>query len=247
MGSELVQVPFHGDVIEATKDAEGNIWVPIRRPCEALGVAPNNQIEKLKKKSWVRDMMIISHDNSGRPQELWSLHLDCVPMWLATIDSNRVRPEVRVKLELYQKEAAKALADYFLGEARHAPTGISRELVEVVAREMGGLIHETIRGEIRSLLGEFRQAKSEAMFTIKDRLEALGWPNASPRRRQQVRALAIIKLTRQGYARPDREGTSPAAELLFPASQAHLLDEAIEQVWSEVRVMESGGMFASRE
>lgn len=115
MSNELVEVPFHGDVIEAMKDEKGDVWVPIKRPCESLGIAPNSQIEKLKAKPWAVNMMIISTGPDGKSYQMFALRLDCLPMWLATIDTNRVDEGIRPKLELYQKDAARVLAEHFLG------------------------------------------------------------------------------------------------------------------------------------
>jgi hypothetical protein len=56
-----------------------------------------------------------ARDASGREQRMFSVHLDTVPMWLATIETGRVRPEVREKLVRYQKEAARVLAEHFMG------------------------------------------------------------------------------------------------------------------------------------
>jgi hypothetical protein len=44
-----------------------------------------------------------ARDASGREQRMFSVHLDSVPMWLATIETGRVRPEVREKLTRYQE------------------------------------------------------------------------------------------------------------------------------------------------
>jgi hypothetical protein len=56
-----------------------------------------------------------ARDASGREQRMFCVHLDTVPMWLVTIEAGRVRPEGREKLVRYQKEAARALAEHFMG------------------------------------------------------------------------------------------------------------------------------------
>jgi hypothetical protein len=92
--SDIVRVEFYGGEIEAVKVGD-DIWVSVRRACEHLGIAPNNQIEKLKEKAWARSMITISHDAKGRKQDAFMLHLDSLPMWLATISENRVAKGVR--------------------------------------------------------------------------------------------------------------------------------------------------------
>jgi hypothetical protein len=123
MANELVKVPFHGDVIEAVQDERG-VWCPLKRMCENLGLQPHNQAEKLKAKPWATTLLISVVAEDGKQREVTALHLDCVPMWLATIEPSRVKATLRAKLALYQREAARVLAEHFLGprnEAASAP------------------------------------------------------------------------------------------------------------------------------
>lgn len=52
----LTIVPFHGDQLLASKDERG-VWVPIKRVCEALGVAEEPQRRKLHGKAWATTTM----------------------------------------------------------------------------------------------------------------------------------------------------------------------------------------------
>ncbi len=93
----MIQVPFHGDVIEAKQDG-ADVWVPLKRPCEALGLLPHGQAEKLKDMPWANTQMICVLDAAGRKFEMFALHLKSFPMWLATINPRKVKAEVRAKL-----------------------------------------------------------------------------------------------------------------------------------------------------
>lgn len=53
-------------------------------------------------------------------------------------------------------------------------------------------------------------------------------------------------MARAGFPRPTPEGNSPAAELLFPSSACHLVDEAVMMVWEQAIYKEEGGMYAER-
>jgi hypothetical protein len=53
-----------GDVLEATQDERG-VWVPLARPCEALGIKAHGQAEKLKTKPWANAQMICVLDAAG--------------------------------------------------------------------------------------------------------------------------------------------------------------------------------------
>lgn len=112
--NELITIPFHGDVLQAVQDQQGEIWVSLRRCCESLGVSHQGQQEKLKTKAWACVKEILSHDSTGRIQPATMLSVKTLPMWLATIDARKVDESVREKLALYQKEAADVLAKHFL-------------------------------------------------------------------------------------------------------------------------------------
>lgn len=111
----IVEVPFHGDVIEAVQDEKGAVYVPVKPVSEKLGLSSNGQIEKLKEQEWARGKFILSRDTSGRLQECYALPLTKLPMWLARIQVKRVKVAYRPMLKLYQEEAADVLAAHFLG------------------------------------------------------------------------------------------------------------------------------------
>jgi hypothetical protein len=125
---QMVKFGFHGDELDVIKQGD-KLWVSVRRVCEALGIRNHGQQEKLKEKPWACVQMICTHDASGRKQDLFCIDLDGLPMWLATIDTSRVAPEVQPKLVAYQREAAKALRDYFFGGAAINPRMTDLELL----------------------------------------------------------------------------------------------------------------------
>lgn len=138
----LVEVPFHGDVIDAVQDDRG-VWVPLRRLCENLGISPDAQRVKLEAKAWSNTAMIAVLDSVGRKFEMCCLHLECLPIWLATIETSRTRKDLRPKLELYQKEAAKVLADHFLGRKeppREIAGGDDGTMEDILLRQCQALV-----------------------------------------------------------------------------------------------------------
>lgn len=112
----LVHVPFRGDTLDATRAPDGRVWVSIRRVCEALGMAPQVQLRKLQDKPWAVVTMMVMTGPDGKRYETSCLDLDSLPMWLATIDTRRVKGAAREKLVVYQKECARVLRAYFLGD-----------------------------------------------------------------------------------------------------------------------------------
>ena len=111
----FVSVPFHGDTILAIQQPDGVVVVSIKKVCESLGIDYSTQLAKLKQCEWAVMGMIPITDTNGRHRETSVIDLDSLPLWVVTIQPSKVAPGVREKLKAYQTEAAKVLAQYFLG------------------------------------------------------------------------------------------------------------------------------------
>ena len=110
--SKAVAVPFHGDEILAVRK-DGEIWVPINRLCENLGIDRKRQQEKLRNDvrfSWGH-MSLTGPD--GKKYKMGCIPVDQISGWLFTINSNKVRPELQEKFLTYQKECVHVLHEYF--------------------------------------------------------------------------------------------------------------------------------------
>lgn len=88
-------------------------FIALKPMCDALGIDPWGQFAKLREKSWATTEKISVVAADGKNREMTALHKDAVPMWLATLAENKVKPEARPVLIAYQREATKALNDYF--------------------------------------------------------------------------------------------------------------------------------------
>lgn len=156
----LQLVPFHGATLEAVKVDE-TVWVSVRRMCEALGLDAEGQRQKLSnpdRAPWAVTFVTKVHDASGRNQDAFCIDLESVPMWLATIDTSRVTEEVRPKIVLYQREAAKALRDWFFGAKPMTRTEALRIALEASERA------DQLEAENRALLAANETLDAQAAF-----------------------------------------------------------------------------------
>ena len=119
--SVIVHVDFRGDTLDVVQDMDG-IWLPLKRVSEALGLNARAQIRRLQRQPWATAGLKPAVAEDGKTRELFCIHLDCLPMWLATIESSRVAPEIRDKLVHYQRECAQVLRNHFFGEGIPALT-----------------------------------------------------------------------------------------------------------------------------
>lgn len=118
--SQIQTVQFHGDQLQAVQQ-DGKVWVVLKRACEALGIDPNAQGQRLRdpeRSPWATTCLTHAVADDGRSRELLCLDIESLPMWLATIDTARVRPDLRAKLATYQRECAQVLRDHFFAEPK---------------------------------------------------------------------------------------------------------------------------------
>lgn len=128
----LVSVPFQGGAIDAVRDDRG-VWVSVRRVCDVLGIAHQGQFVKLQASEWATITTIVTVGSDGKQREMSFINQDAFPMWLATIDVNRVAEQARPILIAYQREAARVLREHFFPRPTDAapPTVADRILGEV--------------------------------------------------------------------------------------------------------------------
>lgn len=88
-------------------------FIALKPLCDALGIDHSSQLAKLKTRSWAVMGKIPTTASDGKTYQMTALHKDSVPMWLATLSENKVNPQARQTLITYQREATKALNDYF--------------------------------------------------------------------------------------------------------------------------------------
>ncbi len=117
--AEQRTVEFYGTELVALRDNQGAIWVPLRRLCEAIGVAFTNQIKKIQSDPVMSDnivtLPILLAD--GRTFEMECLSLKYVRAWLFGINANRVKAEIRERLLAYQREVIEVIDRAFTSAA----------------------------------------------------------------------------------------------------------------------------------
>jgi hypothetical protein len=142
----LSVVRFDGDELQVVGESREDAWVVLRPACEALGLDDEGQRQRLLRSAWATACMTQAVAQDGKNRELFCIHLDTVPMWLATIETGRVRPEAREKLIRYQREAARVLADHFLGRrpslALPSPQAFAAAVIPPLVESVTALFRE---------------------------------------------------------------------------------------------------------
>lgn len=204
MSTALVPFQFEGDTLEVLTH-QNQLWVSVRRICDALGIDNTTQQAKLKKKPWATVGIWPTVAQDGKLREVFCIHLDSLPMWLANVESSRVREDIRPKLETYQLKCAQVLRDAFLNSAASMayPSTLisvdSHDPLELMIHQMQGLI--TVASELRhqahrlatvehtvSQLQEKQQVAEQALLTLERAPEKPAEKNTRARLNELVRA-----------------------------------------------------------
>lgn len=96
--------------------------VPIKPICEALGVDPEAQRQKIKEHYIFSSTALLSKvvAADGKEREMLCLPLGHVLGWLMTINPSNVKDEVRENFANYQSECFNVLLDHFEMRSRFA-------------------------------------------------------------------------------------------------------------------------------
>lgn len=115
--TQMIAVPFHDDTVWAA-DKEGDVLVAVKPIAESLGLKWHGQFERLKRHPTLRKgIRVIRIPSPGGPQEMVCMPVKLLPGWLFGVETSRVKPEIRAKLERYQAECYEVLWNYFRGQA----------------------------------------------------------------------------------------------------------------------------------
>ena len=108
----MKQIDFYGDKLDVVDMEDGKPGVAMRRLVENLGLDWGSQTRKLDDPIYMCCHMT-THDTSGREQKMLVMPVKSIPAYLFSINSNKVREDLREKLVRYQLECVDVLYNYW--------------------------------------------------------------------------------------------------------------------------------------
>ena len=116
MSQAINFVNFNSNPIMTVTDSHtGIIYIPCKPICEAIGIAWQRQLDKIKQdevlSSIVTEMVIVASD--GKQRNMTCLPLDYINGWLFKLNPSKVAPEVKDRVIMYQRECYAVLAKHF--------------------------------------------------------------------------------------------------------------------------------------
>ena len=141
-----------------TVERDGEIFVPIKPICEAIGIDVDAQRNKLNSDQFFNSTtaIIAAVAADEKEREMYCIRLRDVYGWLATINPGKVAPEAREAVAVYRRECYDVLYEHF--------TGSMRRTIETNNAEI------TLLQQINSAISEEKEAKTRR----KKAEEALG-------------------------------------------------------------------------
>lgn len=222
--SDLVEIPFHDDVIPVL-DVDGKPHIVLKPVIDGLGLDYWSQVEKLRKRSWAAPSnRLVQLAGQQQRREMVVIDVRTFLMLLATIDENRVAADVKNKLVTYQAEVADAVEAYWTKGGAVNPRATREQLDAIVdsaerrIRMLGaakGLVDDRwleamTREQLAIGLGrEPEQDPSTRFLTVAEYLEEQGLGAA------EIRKLSPTFGKRLKVAYVSRRGEPPGKSLRF--------------------------------
>ena len=119
-------IDFYGDEIPAAlvvidEDGRQVVYVPVRPLVEYMGLSWSGQRERIRRDAVLSEMVqgvrVTRTPQEGGSQIMLCLPLDYINGFLFGINANRIKPELRDQLIIYQRECYQVLAAAFLDPA----------------------------------------------------------------------------------------------------------------------------------
>ncbi len=148
----LTEIPFHNQTILAQQDTTGKVHVALKPLCENMGISYGSQYNRLQKAKWATVFMMKTVGADGKSRDMTAIDRRTFSMWLATIDTARVKNEDAKNLIVaYQCEAADALDAYFFGDAQKSSA--DKETMHMLTEANTALVaaNEALRETVRVL------------------------------------------------------------------------------------------------
>jgi hypothetical protein len=187
VATDLRHVVIEGDDILAARVDAGDIYLPLRSMCDALGVSYQGQIARIRRDEILAEgLHSLRVETGGGVQNVQALHLECVPLWLAGLEPSRVKEEIRPRLRVYKRWVRQKVWEAFATElglpqttvpAPGDPTSLSLQQVAELGRALIAMAEQQLA---------FQQEQTQLRGRLADHEQRLGVQEGRMDRAAQV-------------------------------------------------------------
>lgn len=147
-----------------TVDEAGDIFVPIKPICTALGISDQSQRKNIAEDELLSSVgtLRVSTGADGKQYEMFCLPLKFIYGWLFSINPKNVAPEARENVSRFRRECYEALYDHFSASIKRT-IEFNKTEIELLEKINEARIEEkearTRRQEIESKLEKIRKSR----------------------------------------------------------------------------------------
>lgn len=129
--NKIMTVNFHGAELYGF-ELGGIVFIALKPIVAGMGLNWSGQEQRVKRDPVLREGICMTHmPGRGGPQDTICLRLDLLHGWFFTIDSTRVKPSLRERVEVYQRECYRVLYRHFAGDSDAAKQAYESESLRV--------------------------------------------------------------------------------------------------------------------
>ena len=231
---ETALVPFHGEELVTVRHTEtGEIYASPRQVSDAFGLDWSGQYTKLKNNQvYAGSIEIIPMELPVGKREIVMIPVSMFGAFLMSINANKVRPEYRNKLILWQRESSKVIMEYWMrGVPAQPPITPFMEQMQHLIVQMGqSMLGRVAQGEYVLMNHEERLARLERPEPL-DYVTVVGYGRLQGRRLSLEQCQAIGRIAKRLCREKDVE-VRPVPDTRHGkvgSYPLHILHNAIEQ------------------
>ena len=144
MNTQLETIQFHNQQL-IVLNHENKPYIAMKPVCENIGLDWEAQRQRIKRHHVLsKGAFMIKVPSKGGEQQYLCLPISMINGWLFGIDTNRVKPEIRQKLEQYQLECFDVLYNHFMPKvASQYPYTISIEQQQAIKQAVNERSYRT--------------------------------------------------------------------------------------------------------
>lgn len=239
-------IPFHDTEIIA-QQIDGIPYVALKPVCESLGIDADSQAKRLKRQPWAVTVITTATGADGKHYDMTMVDRRTFTMWLATIQTSRIKNDAaRDLLTAYQCEAADVLDRYFHEGVAINPRASEHQANALLFQARAqmelcqaakGLIHsDHLEARALAILDRATGEHTEPANPILYTQDFLKSKNLSERRRKSVQGVFGKRLKRAYIERHGREPgryplTLPNGQTRDVCAYTEADRPLMEQVW----------------
>ena len=116
MSKQIITI-INGVEINAEVADNGKIFIPVKPICQAIGVDPSAQLQRIKRHRKLSSVVVVitTTGSDGKNYEMACIPVQYVYGWIFSIDLSMVSADALETVEKYQDECYDALYRHFAG------------------------------------------------------------------------------------------------------------------------------------